>query len=214
MNAKELIGQKFGRLTVVARGENAPNGKARWICDCDCGKRKEKSVTTYDLVSGKVKSCGCLYKESNEGRNITHGRSRSRLYRIWLGMKRRCKVHENYCGKGVSVCEEWNEFKPFYDWSLANGYIGHLTIDRKDNNKGYSPDNCRWATMKEQQNNRTNNIRITVNGEEKTISEWSEITGIRKATLEWRVKHQWAENELFMPVNLNNARIRKGKTSC
>lgn len=216
---KDLTGQKFGRLTVVSCGENTNGGKSRWICDCDCGKRKEKSVTRNDLVTGKVKSCGCLYKDSNKGRNVTHGKTGKRLYRIWLSMRQRCnysagKSFKNYGGKGISVCEEWESFQNFYDWAMANGYSDNLTIDRKENDKGYSPDNCRWATMKEQQNNRTNNLRITINGEEKTLSEWSKVTGIPRATLEWRVKNKWAEDELFMPVNLNNARIRKERILC
>ena len=216
MKVKDLTGQKFGRLTVVSRGENTKGGKCRWICDCECGKRKAKAVTAHDLESGKVQSCGCLYKDSNKDTNRTHGKTGERIYRIWLSMRQRCnyqqgREYHNYGGKGVSVCEEWSDFQSFYEWAIANCYRDDLTIDRKDGTKGYSPENCRWATMKEQQNNRSNNIRISINGEEKTISEWSKITGISRSTLEWRVKHNWTESELLMPVNLNNARIRKEK---
>lgn len=219
MRPKNLEGKRFGKLTVIARGENTKSGKSQWICVCDCGNRKSKPVTAYDLESGKVQSCGCLYKESNKGRNTTHGKTYTRLYRIWCSMRQRCSNPTNqafgkYGGKGVAICEEWGGFQVFCEWALANGYADNLTIDRKDNSKGYSPENCRWATMKEQQNNRTNNRRITINGEVRTISEWSEITGIPKATLQWRIKNQWAENELLMPVNLNNAQIRKERNLC
>ena len=216
---KDLIGQRFGRLTVISRGENTKSGKVTWVCTCDCGKRKEKSVTTYDLSSGKVRSCGCLYFESNKGRRATHGKTNTRLHRIWSGMRQRCNdtsysSYRIYGGKGVTVCDEWSDFQTFYDWAMANGYREDLTIDRIDCGGNYCPENCRWATMKEQQNNRSNNIRFSVGGIEKTISEWSDASGIPRATLDWRVKNHLAEDELFMPVNLNNKNIRKELKIC
>lgn len=216
---KDLTGQRFGSLTVIARGENTKSGKATWVCVCDCGKQKEKSVTAYDLTSGKVRSCGCLYFVSNKGRRKTHGKTSTRLHQIWCSMRQRCnypysKAYRIYGGKGVTVCNEWNDFQTFYDWAMANGYRDDLTLDRIDGNGNYCPSNCRWATMKEQQNNRLNNIRFSVGGVERTLTEWSEASGIPRATLEWRVKHHWAENELFMPVNLSNAKIRKEMSLC
>ena len=217
---KDLTGQRYGRLTVIARGQNTKSGKATWVCTCDCGKRKEKSVTAYDLVSGKVRSCGCLYKESRTGRKPTHGKTNTRLHNIWLSMRQRCFYtasagYRNYGGKGVTICDEWlSDFQTFYEWAMSNGYQDDLTIDRIDSNGNYCPENCRWATMKEQQNNRSNNIRFSVGGVEKTLTEWSEASGIPRETLSWRVKNHWAEDELFMPVNLNNARIRKGVRAC
>lgn len=219
MKAKDLIGQRFGKLTVVARGENTKGGKTTWVCACDCGKQKEKPVTSYDLTSGKVRSCGCLYYESNKGINATHHGTGTRLYRIWNGMRQRCNyqkgiAYDRYGGKGISVCKEWDDFEIFRTWSMANGYAENLTIDRIDNSKGYSPENCRWATMKEQIDNRSNTVRITIGGVEKTLSEWSEISGIPAATLWWRVKNHWAEDELLMPVSLSNAKYRKERKVC
>lgn len=215
---RDLTGQRFGRLTVIARGENSKDGKSRWICECDCGRKKSKPVTVSDLVAGRVRSCGCLYFESNKGRRTTHGKTNTRLHRIWSGMRQRCNdpvcaAYRIYGGKGVTVCEEWSDFQCFYDWAMANGYRDDLSIDRIDSNGNYCPENCRWATMKEQQNNRSNNIRISFGGEEKTVSEWSEASGIPRATLEWRIKNRWAEDELFMPVNLSNSKIRREKNS-
>lgn len=214
-----LTGQRFGRLTVIARGENTKSGKATWVCVCDCGKKKEKPVTAYDLTTGKVRSCGCLYLTSNKGRRKTHGKTGTRLYQIWFSMRQRCHYpaslsYRRYGGRGIEVCDEWNNFQTFYDWAMANGYRDDLTLDRIDSNGNYAPSNCRWATMKEQQNNRSNNIRVSIGGVERTLSEWSDVSGIPRSTLTWRVKHNWAENELFMPVNLNNARIRKERRVC
>lgn len=219
MKAKNLIGKKFGRLTVVARGKNTSGGKTTWVCDCDCGKRKEKAVIAYDLESGKVQSCGCLHLENNKGRNITHNQTGTRLYRIWVSMHQRCRnpkniAYKNYGGKGISVCDEWIEFVAFSDWALSHGYADNLTLDRIDCEDGYSPNNCRWATMKVQQNNRRNNHKISIGGVCKTIAEWSDLSGIPRATLEWRIKNNWAEHELFLPVNLRNKHIRKEMNLC
>lgn len=214
MKAADLIGKKFGQLTVVARGENTSNGKCRWVCDCDCGKRKNKTVTTSDLLSGRVRSCGCLYKESNKGRNKKHGKTGIRLYQIWFSMRQRCNYSSsvgfaNYGGRGVTICEEWSDFQPFYDWAMASGYSDGLTLDRKDTNGSYCPGNCRWVTMKEQQNNRRNNRIVEYGGEKYTLSQLAEKLSVRPATLGWRIDHGWSENDYALAPNLNNKNIRR-----
>ena len=214
MRAADLIGKKFGRLTVVARGENTPNGKCRWVCVCDCGNTKGKTVTTSDLLSGRVQSCGCLYRESNKGRNKTHGKTGIRLYRIWFSMRQRCNYSssacfDNYGGRGVAICEEWSDFQAFYDWSMANGYSDGLTLDRKNPNGNYCPENCRWATMKEQQNNRRNNRIVEYGGEKYTLSQLAENLGISAATLGWRINHGWKEKDYAISPNSNNRNIRR-----
>lgn len=149
-------GQQFGRLTVVYN-QGFTDGFIRYMCKCECGTMKV--VPKYRLLTGNTKSCGCLRRAVTGNMMKTHNMSKSRLNRIWRAMKYRCNSpnctdHAIYYDRGITVCDEWkNDFMSFYSWAMTNGYNDNLSIDRIDNEKGYEPNNCRWATVKEQRNN-------------------------------------------------------------
>lgn len=204
-----LIGKKFGKLTVIGRAENSTQRKAMWVCKCDCGKVKKKPTSTYDLKSGKVRSCGCQYYNSNAGRNTTHGLTHTRLHVIWSCMRRRCKCNNRY--QNISVCKEWDSFENFYAWAMCNGYRDDLTIDRINNEGDYTPDNCRWATYETQANNRSSNRIITYKGKQYNLKELAEVLGIESATLAWRINHGWPESDWHIPSDLaNRVKRRQG----
>lgn len=143
-----------------------------------------------------------------------HGMCNTRLYQIWNGMKQRCQNpnainYKGYGGKGISVCEEWNNsFKAFYDWAMANGYRKDLTIDRIDNDGNYEPANCRWATNKEQQNHTSYTRLYTYNGETLSIMQWAEKTGIHPNMLYKRLSRGWSIEKALKTKSL----MKWGKT--
>lgn len=165
----DITGKQFGNWTVLYRDNSYKSSKhSKWICRCTCGTIK--SVIKDSLISGRSKSCGCI-KTIHYGVNQKHGLSKTRIYHEWTSMRRRCKStygkdSKTYYKRGISVCQEWeNNFMSFYNWAIKNGYSDELTIDRIDNNLGYSPDNCRWITIEEQQRNKSNTVFITYKGE-------------------------------------------------
>lgn len=183
-NIKNLIGKKFGRLSVIGIDDRGTR-KTYWVCQCDCGNIK--TVRSDSLQSGAIKSCGCLKKEQdikNLTANHSHKMSGTRIYEIWQGIKSRCyNIHDTryhrYGGRGIIVCEEWKDnFENFFEWANENGYSDNLTIERIDNDKNYEPNNCRWANLKEQANNRSTNIKITIGNSERTLTEWCEIFNV------------------------------------
>ena len=198
----DLTGQRFGRLVVLERAESAPNHKTQWLCQCDCGS--QVIVRSDSLLSGRTLSCGCLQRE----RTTIHGETGDPLYYTWQAMRYRCnnpgnKNYENYGGRGITVCDDWNDdYISFRDWALNNGYEQGLSIDRINNDLGYNPDNCRWATAKQQQNNRRCNVIYSLNGEAHTLSEWCDIVNLPYKTVIARINDRgWPfEQAITTPI--------------
>lgn len=200
----DITGQKFNRLTAIDYV-----GNQRWLCKCDCGK--EKIVDAYALRHGKTKSCGCLHDEMARMNSFvegcphykTHGASYTRLYREWLSMRNRCRPsyhgHNSYYDKGVVVCEEWKKFEVFQEWALKNGYSDELTLDRIDVNGNYEPNNCRWVDNITQQNNRSNNAYITIDGITKTLKQWADFYNLNYGMVKMRYQKGWSTERLFEP---------------
>lgn len=201
----DLTGMKFGRWTVLYRSPDRidADGKKRvWFrCRCDCGK--EADVIAASLRNGKSLSCGCLRIDHIRERHInkTHGQSRTRLHRIWTYMRERCNNPNNpryfrYGGRGIRVCAEWSGetgFETFMLWAIQNGYSDELTVDRIDNDGDYSPQNCRWVSPKAQSNNRSSGRYITVDGEKKTVAQWSDQLGLKRPGIYKRSDEEIAE---------------------
>jgi hypothetical protein len=213
MKLKDLTGKNFGRLTVTKRLENKilPSGKSqtRWLCKCECGN--QHIASGENLKSGNVESCGCYAKEIQIKTHIKHGMSRTRIFNEWRSMKKRCtnksrKDYKHYGDRGIKVCDEWFEdFMSFYNWAMANGYKDNLTLDRKNVNGNYEPDNCRWITNKEQQSNRRSNRILVYNGEALTITKMADKYHISRYALAYRLnKGMDIEKALFTPVDKGN----------
>lgn len=146
----DITRQKIGRWTVIGRASNYKTGSARWLCRCECGR--ERTVRSCDLLNGKSSQCiNC----GNKANSFKHGLTGTRLFNIWRHIISRCEYSNNkdykyYGERGISICQEWRkDFKVFYKWALVNGYKDDLTIDRIDNDRGYSSDNCQWITQSE-----------------------------------------------------------------
>ena len=204
----DLVGERFGRLTVIARGEDyiSKQGKRSsvWICRCDCGT--EKAIMQCSLVTGHTKSCGCFRREKAAADKIKHGDVGTQLYNSWRAMRERCtnqnsEHYSYYGGRDIAVCQEWDDYNVFRDWALSHGYRPGLTIDRISVDGDYCPDNCRWATIIDQSNNKRNNRIITVDGVSHTLAEWSRISGISSCTILARIdKYGWsAERAVIEP---------------
>lgn len=185
----DLIGQKFGILTVLKRTDGNQRGYCRWLCKCICGK--EKIISSGDLKSGNTKSCGCLRKKQTCERFTTHGHLKnglvSKTYHSWLSMIQRCtnphkKDYKYYGGRGIIVCKRWMKFENFLVDMDEPPTKSH-SIDRIDNDGNYCKSNCRWATRTEQQRNTRRSHMISYGGKTQCISAWAEELNIHYSTL-------------------------------
>lgn len=183
---KDISNMKFGKLTAIRMVGKTKNHQSLWLCRCDCGN--EVVVAGGNLRSGASKSCGC--------NRTKHGLTGSKIDMAYKHMKDRClnsscQSYKHYGGRGIAICDEWlgdNGFKNFVDWSYSHGFDEGLSIDRIDNDKGYSPDNCRWTTSKVQSRNTRRNRYIVLNGIKKSVVEWCEDFNICTHTFYYRIR--------------------------
>jgi len=187
----KYIGQtlKGFYITEYIPAMNGSNPKLKGICP-KCGNEIVRAKSGF-LQNKSIIACPCSRKYGK------HGMCGTRIYTIWQDMKKRCSDMNGeyahlYALKGITVCEEWrNDFMAFYEWAMANGYRDDLSIDRIDGDKDYSPDNCRWATPKEQTVNRKETILVTINGETKCVRDWCKLYGRVYETAISRIRKGW-----------------------
>lgn len=192
----DIKGEIFGQLTVLEKTGNSISGHSSvWKCVCNCGNVKE--VLGSNLKAGKTKSCGCLLKTNTRIglSSIKHGMHNTSSYRAWANMIYRCtnsnyKYFHHYGGRGIEVIAHWrNSFENFLKdmGECPNG----MSLDRINNDGNYQPDNCRWATNKDQANNKRNNVKVTYQNETKTIAQWSRVTGVGTNVIRRRLLAGW-----------------------
>lgn len=202
---RDLTGQKYGRLTFLSYV-----GYTKWLVKCDCGTIKE--CKSQSILSGKTISCGCYHREVLRKfvpPNKRHGMTDSPEYNIWSMMKNRCKNPNCnrrliYLDKGITVCDRWRDsFENFYADMGPRPSPSH-SIDRIDNSKGYSPENCRWAIPKEQSNNQTSNVIIEHNGEKKTLAQWCDFYKVDYKLAHSRLHRGFSFDEIFYSGKISN----------
>lgn len=196
----------FGRLTVVERAPKTVEHECHWICKCECGGVVTLPSRKLNQKTG-TRSCGCLAIETTRMTATTHGLTGTREYRTWAHMIARCRnpndaAYHDYGGRGIKVCDAWVESFETFLGDMGKCPEG-CTIDRRNNDLGYTKENCRWTDWITQQRNKRSNRFIAHNGITVTVAEWSERTGISTATLHYRLEHGWtAEESLTTPVKI------------
>lgn len=212
-------GMRYGKLTLVERTENP----RIWECVCDCGE------AVFTQISHGSRSCKKCAYEINAQSRIIHGDSNNkqgicaRLYRIWTGMKTRCYNPKNHSFKeyglrGITVCDDWNFYLNFRDWSLDHGYSEHLELDRIDVNGNYEPSNCRWVSHAEQMKNTRHNRIITIDNQTMVFSEWLKYFGLWKSSVYISAKRQeitvekYLEQRYYELINLPCAKRNESKS--
>lgn len=204
----DITGTRWGRLAVVSYV-----GYGQYLCRCDCGV--EKRAGGAALRSGMTTSCGCYAKEATSNRSKTHGLSKTRMYQLWAGMKARCyrKTSPDYPqwgGRGISVCPQWRDSFEQFLADMGDRPKG-ATLDRIDNDGNYEPGNCRWASRKEQNRNRRDNLQLTMNGETRCVNEWAEHLGIDASTFRARIRRGWSiEKAAKVPIATQERIIEVG----
>jgi len=196
----DVTGHRFGRLVVMQASAVRLNGRKSWECKCDCGG--SKSVVLSSLISGSTKSCGCLADESRKVATRVHGLSNTKEYEVWSSMKSRCmnsknKHYKDYGGRGIYVCSKWQtSFRDFYSDMGPKPSEDH-SLERIDNDKGYFPGNCKWATGFEQANNTRRNHFLVLDGRRLTLSQWAIEIGVDISVIKSRIRYGWSVRRIL-----------------
>jgi hypothetical protein len=187
-NFKDITCQTFARLTALAYVGRSKFKHTLWLFECTCGTLK--ILPSFEVVRGVVRSCGCIKSQSSSFR--THGLSGKRVHGIWKGVLSRCrnKNEKRYGGRGIEVCDRWLDFENFYA-DMGDPPSSEHSIERKDNNGNYCPENCKWALRTEQANNRRSNRVLTINGTSKSLTDWVRQYGSNYGRTLGRLEHGW-----------------------
>ena len=200
----DLVGQIYGRLTVLEKAANV-GANSGWRCRCECGT--ERIVSSCHLRTGHTTSCGCAQRDAAKASFTKHGLRNTRVYRIWNAMIQRCtdehaSNYHNYGGRGITVDPRWLESVENFFEDMGNPPSPRHTLDRRDNDKGYCKENCRWATSEEQHNNRRTSVYLTYNGKTQTIAQWSRELSIPPMTITARIRQNRPIEEVLSQERL------------
>lgn len=214
--AQQLIGIRFGSWVVLAAERPVWSGREVnvCLCECDCGTTQQILPTALKRGSStQCRTCSNRQKAAMKSR-LKHGQSHTRLHKVWCSMRARCQRetspdYPRYGGRGIKVCPEWADFEVFQTWALASGYQPDLTIDRRDVNGDYEPDNCRWITRPEQNRNRRDNVRYSFRGQSLLLPEIAELTGIPFTRLANRVRRDGMTPEQAVDKPFRKSPTRK-----
>ena len=210
---RDIKGQKFNKLTAICFEYRDEKHNHYWRFRCECGNKivlRKNSVT-----SGNTTQCKQCSINSKKERAMTHGMTKTRLYREWAGIIQRCEnpkdtSYKRYGKQGIAVCEEWHKFEVFKDWAMANGYSDDLTIDRIDSNGNYEPSNCRWVDVVAQNNNQKTNVTFEYNGETHTLAEWSRLYGMNYHCFYARWQKNQNPDYLFKGYTRLQSEVKEG----
>lgn len=200
---EDLTGRRFGYLTALERAPKGTKSRTSWLCECECGRRKV--VLAFNLKSGASRSCGCRVRAATIARSTTHGKNLTPEHKVWKGLRKRCRNrneggYSNYGGRGIAVCERWDQFENFLA-DMGERPSSKHTIDRVDNDGPYSPDNCRWATRRAQMNNVRKNVLLEHGGCRFSVAQWARVLSVPAFRIYSRLRAGWSvDAALFRPV--------------
>lgn len=209
-NAKDITGQRFGRLIALGPVGRTSHSEIMWLCQCDCGQ------TTIVRAASlrKTQSCGCLTREVAVALGTKHGMFDKPIYNVWVHITQRCtnpknKSYKNYGGRGITVCDEWlNSFESFYGYvsSLPDYGKEGYTIDRINNDGHYEIGNVKWSTATEQARNTRHNRLLTFNGKTQCVTAWEDEMGLNRHQIYWRLHKGWSADKAISTPSRKKAK--------